>query len=169
MQSGAIDSVQTIVNIFDPLAFDSLVPICQHNKVSVIARCVLDEGGLSGFLSEQTRFDEGDFRADYFNAESQGDYIKRVEQLRRFIPEFADSLAELALRYVLSHAGITCATVSMHVPEYASMNIHAANQGALPSDVFEEIRKYDRWLSNLYQPKYFPSKQRQYPLASEQS
>ena len=28
VRSGLIDSVQTIVNIFDPLAFDSLIPLC---------------------------------------------------------------------------------------------------------------------------------------------
>lgn len=66
VNSGLIQSVQTIINIFDPLAFDSLVPACQENKVFVIARCVLDEGGLTGTLNRDTTFEEGDFREKYF-------------------------------------------------------------------------------------------------------
>ena len=61
IQSGQINSVQTVFNIFDPIALDCLVPICQ-NDVAVIARCILDEGGLTGFLKEDSEFEEGDFR-----------------------------------------------------------------------------------------------------------
>ncbi|WP_395338378.1 aldo/keto reductase [Ningiella sp. W23] len=156
VKSGLIDSVQSIVNIFDPLALDSLVPICQENDVAFIARCVLDEGGLSGTLNASARFDANDFRADYFSADVLEEYLKRVEALKRFIPEYASNLAELALRFAISHPGITTATVSMHVLAHANSNIAAAQKGSLPSDVFEEIRRYDRWLHNLYQHKYFP-------------
>ena len=56
VMSGAIDSVQTVINIFDPLALENLVPICQKHNVAVIARCILDEGGLTGMLTPETVF-----------------------------------------------------------------------------------------------------------------
>jgi methylglyoxal reductase len=37
VMSGAIDSVQTVINIFDPCALENLVPICQKHGVAVIA------------------------------------------------------------------------------------------------------------------------------------
>jgi aryl-alcohol dehydrogenase-like predicted oxidoreductase len=157
VNSGLIDSVQTIINIFDPLAFDSLIPACQKNKVFVIARCVLDEGGLTGFLSPETEFDSGDFRADYFDHGPRSTYIEKVERLKKFIPEHADSLAELAIRYVLSHPGVSTACISMHIPKFADENIKAANKGPLSPEVFDELRKQHRWLHNLYQGKYFPT------------
>ena len=43
VQSGLVDSVQTIVNIFDSQPLDVLVPICEQHGVAVIARCILDE------------------------------------------------------------------------------------------------------------------------------
>ena len=156
VNSGMIDSVQTIINIFDPLAFDSLIPACEKNDVFVIARCVLDEGGLTGFLTPETTFDPGDFRSDYFEHGPLSTYIEKVDRLKKFIPEHADSLAELAIRYVLTHPGVSTACISMHIPKFAEENIRAAEKGPLSAEVFDEIRKQHRWLHNLYEKKYFP-------------
>ncbi len=157
VRSGMIDSVQTIINIFDPLAFDSLVPICQENNVAVIARCTLDEGGLTGFLTPETKFSKDDFRENYFTAGPLNEYIRRVKALEEYIPAYADSLPELAIRYVLSYPGVTTLTISMHIAEHAMQNISSAEKGPLPKAVFEDIRRHHRWLINLYEPKYFPA------------
>ncbi|MFC4598096.1 aldo/keto reductase [Cohnella hongkongensis] len=155
-QSGKIDSVQTVFHIFDPLALDCLVPICQDNGVAIIARCILDEGGLTGFLREDTAFEEGDFRKSYFDYMPRGVYIERVNKLKEaFVPKYARSLAELAIKFVLHHPGITTAISSMHVPQYAEENIAAANADPLPDDVFEEIRRHYRWVRNFYETKYW--------------
>ena len=156
VRNGLVDSVQTIINIFDPLAFDSLVPLCQEKKVAVMARCVLDEGGLTGFLKEDTTFPKTDFRNDYFEHGPQIEYIRRVEALKQFIPDYASSLAELAIKFVLYHPGITCANISMHIPEYADENINVVDKKPLTEEVFTEIRRHHRWLVNLYENKYFP-------------
>jgi methylglyoxal reductase len=156
VNSGFISSVQTIINIFDPLALDSLVPACQKNNVAVIARCVLDEGGLTGMLKDDTTFEEGDFREKYFINGPQAEYVARVEKLKQYVPEHADSLAELAIRFVLTHPGVTTACISMHVPKFADENIKAAAKGPLPEAVFHEIRCHHRWLHNLYTGFYFP-------------
>ena len=54
--SGRIQSVQAVFNIFDPTPLDCLITICVENDVAVLARCVLDEGGLTGFFSPETAF-----------------------------------------------------------------------------------------------------------------
>lgn len=59
--SGRIQSVQAVFNIFDPTPLDCLIPMCVENEVAVLARCVLDEGGLTGFLSKDTKFAADDF------------------------------------------------------------------------------------------------------------
>jgi len=156
VQSGNIDSVQTVFNIFDPLALDSLVPICQEHNVAVIARCILDEGGLTGFLQEDTAFEEGDFRKSYFEYLPRSVYIERVRRLKdAFVPAYASSLAELAIKFALHHPGVTTAITSMHVPRYAEENIAAAGAEPLPDDVFETIRRHHRWVRNFYETKYW--------------
>ncbi|AEI42969.1 aldo/keto reductase [Paenibacillus mucilaginosus] len=156
IQSGQIDAVQTVFNIFDPLALDCLIPICQEHQVAVIARCILDEGGLTGFLREDTVFEPDDFRASYFDYMPRQVYINRVNRLREeYVPAYANSLAELAIRFVLHHPGVTTAISSMHIPQYADENISAAGRDPLPGEVFEQIRRHHRWVRNFYETKYW--------------
>lgn len=156
IQSGRIDSVQTVFNIFDPLPLDCLIPFCQENNVAVMARCILDEGGLTGFLKEDTKFEEGDFRKSYFDYLPRHLYIERVNKLRdTFIPKYASSLAELAIKFVLHHPGVTTALTSMHISQYADENIAAVDGEPLPDEVFEQIRRHHRWVRNLYETKYW--------------
>jgi methylglyoxal reductase len=46
VMSGAIDSVQTIINIFDPTALEVLVPFCQKYDVAVIVNRLPHAGDL---------------------------------------------------------------------------------------------------------------------------
>lgn len=156
VKSGKIDSVQTVFHIFDPLPLDCLIPLCQENDVAVIARCILDEGGLTGFLRADTEFEEGDFRKSYFDYLPRELYIERVDRLRdAYVPKYAASLAELAIKFVLHHSGVTTAISSMHVPQYANENIAAVDRDMLPDDIFEEMRRYHRWVRNFYETKYW--------------
>ena len=85
-------------------------------------------------------------------------YINRVNKLRdEFIPKYANSLAELAIKFVLHHPGITTAISSMHIPKYADENIAAVAGEPLPDEVFEDIRRNHRWVRNLYETKYWKS------------
>ncbi|AFC28927.1 aldo/keto reductase [Paenibacillus mucilaginosus] len=155
VRSGKIDSIQTVFNIFDPLPLDCLIPECQKHDVAVIARCVLDEGGLTGFLTQDTTFADGDYRKSFFGSVPREMYIERVDRLRSFIPQYAASLAELAIRFVLQHPAVTTAAISMHVPQYTEENIAAADRDPLPPAVFEELRKHHRWVRNFYDNKFW--------------
>jgi len=156
VQSGAIDSIQTIINIFDPLALEMLVPACVEHSVAVIARCVLDEGGLTGFLREDTAFEPGDFRDGYFDLSvPRSAYIAKVDRLRRYVPRYASSLAALALRFVLQTPGVTTAISSMHIQRFAEMNIDALGEGPLDEAVFTELFEKHRWTKNFSDFKNF--------------
>ncbi|MBD2871979.1 aldo/keto reductase [Paenibacillus arenilitoris] len=156
VQSGLIDSVQTVFHIFDPQPLDCLIPACVRNNVAVIARCILDEGGLTGYLKEDTVFEDGDFRKSHFDYMPRSVYIERVDRLQEaYIPKYADSLAELAIKFVLQHPGVTTAISSMHVTKFADENIAAAGREPLPEDVFEDIRRHHRWVRNFYESKYW--------------
>ncbi|WP_217594716.1 aldo/keto reductase [Cohnella sp. GbtcB17] len=155
VQIGKIDAVQTVFNIFDPLPLDCLIPFCEENRVAFLARCVMDEGGLTGFLTADMTFGDDDYRKSYFDYVPREMYIERVDRLRKFVPQYADSLAELAIRFVLRHPGVTTALVSMHVPAHADQNIVSAGKEPLPDDVFEELYKYHRWVRNFYDTKFW--------------
>ncbi|MBG7607212.1 MAG: aldo/keto reductase [Verrucomicrobia bacterium] len=151
--SGRIQSVQAVFNIFDPTPLDCLIPICAENEVAVLARCVLDEGGLTGFLSQETAFAEDDFRANYFDQGPRDLYLEKVGGLRKFLPEHAGSLASLALKFVTMHPGVTTALSSMNIREHAEANVAAMEEEPLSDEVFTEIRFYHRWIHNFYSGK----------------
>ena len=151
--SGRIQSVQAVFNIFQPTPLDCLIPICAENEVAVLARCVLDEGGLTGFLSQETAFAEDDFRANYFDQGPRDLYLEKVGGLRKFLPEHAGSLASLALKFVTMHPGVTTALSSMNIREHAEANVAAMEEEPLSDEVFTEIRFYHRWIHNFYSGK----------------
>ncbi len=155
VMSGLIDSVQTIFNVFDPAPLDCLVPIAQQDNVAIIARCIMDEGGLSGFLQEGTQFSKDDFRQTFFDAIPRQMYIDRVNALKIFVPEYASSLTALAIKYAIHHPGITTALTSMHIEKFANQNIAAVDETPLPENVFEAIRRNHRWIRNFYDSKYW--------------
>lgn len=156
VMSGRIDSVQTIVNIFDPTALEVLAPICAQHRVAVIARCILDEGGLTGFLTPDLGFPEGDFRRDYFDATvPRSAYIEKVEALRPFIPAHASSLAALAIKFALHDPRITSAITSMHIPAYAEANIAALSEPPLSQEIFTRLMTRHRFIKNLNNVKHF--------------
>lgn len=148
--SGRIHAVQTVLNIFDPTALDCLVPLCQRHGVAVLARCVLDEGGLTGSVSMDSEFADDDFRANYFDQGPRGHYIAKVDALRQFVPEHAGSLAALALKFATHHPGVTTALSSMHVREHADANVAAMNEEPLDDEIFAELRDHHRWIRNFY-------------------
>src|SRR5690606_14017268 len=62
LRTGLIDGVQVIYNIFDQAPEDSLFPLCEELNIGVIARVPFDEGTLTGTLTKDTKFPEGDWR-----------------------------------------------------------------------------------------------------------
>src|SRR5262249_58169619 len=51
LETGLVDSVQVVYNIFDQAPEDELLPYCQAHGIAVIARVPFDEGSLTGTLT----------------------------------------------------------------------------------------------------------------------
>jgi aryl-alcohol dehydrogenase-like predicted oxidoreductase len=66
VKSGLIDAVQVIYNIFEQRPLDELFPTCREHGVAVIARVPFDEGTLTGNLTMESSWPEGDWRNTYF-------------------------------------------------------------------------------------------------------
>ena len=79
LETGLIDAVQVVYNIFDQNPEDELFPYCQQHGIAVIARVPFDEGSLTGTLTPQTSWPEGDWRNLYFTAE----HLRRDAPARR--------------------------------------------------------------------------------------
>ena len=80
MRTGLIDAVQVIYNIFDQTPEAHMLPLAQEMNIGILARVPLDEGALSGTITESTTFPAGDFREYYFRG---ADRKKQVVRARR--------------------------------------------------------------------------------------
>ncbi len=86
LETGLIDAVQVIYNIFDQAPQDRLLPLCEELDVAVIARVPFDEGTLIGTLTKDSRWPEGDWRNTYFVPENLNASVDRAEMLRLLSP-----------------------------------------------------------------------------------
>ena len=102
IETGVVDTVQVIYNIFDQSPEDELLAACERMDVGVIVRVPLDEGGLTGRVGPGTEFPEGDFRARYFRDDRLQQVEEHVGALVADLGIEREELPETALRYVLS-------------------------------------------------------------------
>src|SRR5262245_57956196 len=79
IRTGLIDSVQVIYNVFDQSPEENLFPLCVERNIGVIARVPLDEGALTGSVTEQTTFPPGDFRQWYFRGDHKRQVVEHVD------------------------------------------------------------------------------------------
>jgi aryl-alcohol dehydrogenase-like predicted oxidoreductase len=115
--------------------------------VGVIARCVLDSGGLSGALTDS------DFAARAFLKHAPVELYRQKlsDLLWEFVPLAAPDLATLALRFAISHPAITALTVGMQTKAQVDSAMAAIDQGALPVEVVDRIRRRHVWTKNFYE------------------
>lgn len=149
VRSGAVDSVQVIYNIFDQAPADALLPACLEHGVGVIVRVALDEGGLTGRITADTTFPEGDFRNGYFRDDRPAQVERRVAAIVADLGISADQLAEYALRFVLSSPAVSTVIPGMRRPSNVERNVKVGDGVPLPDRVLEKLAAH-RWERNFY-------------------
>jgi aryl-alcohol dehydrogenase-like predicted oxidoreductase len=148
IRTGLIDTVQVIYNIFDQTPERALFPLCQRENIGVLARVPLDEGALAGHVTHDTKFPPGDFREWYFRGDRKRQVVEHVEPLRRDLGPDAN-LAETALRFVISNPAVSTVIPGMRTVRHAEANAALSEQGALPRDTVEVLRRH-AWDRNFY-------------------
>ncbi|MDX2430709.1 MAG: aldo/keto reductase [Bacteroides sp.] len=143
VKSGIIDSVQLIYNIFDQNPKDELFPACREQNVGVIARVPFDEGTLTGLLTKETTWPDGDWRNTYFVPENLISSVEHADALKPLVPE-GMTMPEMALRFILGEASVSTIIPGMRKLSHAEMNIACSDAGTLDATLMHELEKH-RW------------------------
>jgi aryl-alcohol dehydrogenase-like predicted oxidoreductase len=143
LDTGLIDAVQVVYNVFDQAPEDVLFPACRARGVAVIARVPFDEGTLTGTLTRDSRWPEGDWRNLYFSPENLAASVARAEALAPLVPG-GSTLSELALRFILSCPDVTTMIPGMRKTRHVDANLAASDRGPLPPDLIAALRGH-RW------------------------
>ncbi len=150
IKTGLVNAVQVIYNIFDQSAATNLFPLCQQMKVGVLARVPLDEGGLTGSITEQTVFEPGEFREAYFRGDRKRQVVEHVAALQRDLAGQPGTMAEIALRFCLSHKAVSTVIPGMRRVETVESSCRVPNAGPLDAETLAILKKH-AWKRNFYQ------------------
>ena len=149
-----VQSVQIIYNIFRQRPAELFFGEAQRRNVGILARLPLSSGLLSGKFGRDTQFSPGDHRGanrdgawfDRGETFSGLDYeagLAAVEALRPLVAA-GQSMAQMALRWILMSAAVTCAIPGAKRAAQVEENVRAADQPPLPENVLAQIRSiYD--------------------------
>jgi aryl-alcohol dehydrogenase-like predicted oxidoreductase len=143
LESGLVDSVQVVYNIFDQDPEDELFPYCEAHRIAIIARVPFDEGSLTGHLTRETTWPDGDWRNLYFKPPQLAATLDRVDRLLPLVPE-GQTLPDLALRFILHHPAVTTTIPGMRTPAHVKANLGASDGQLLSPGLLEQLRPH-RW------------------------
>lgn len=149
IESGAVDTVQVIYNVFDQAPEDELLPACEQHDVGVIARVPFDEGSLTGRIGPDTEFPEGDFRNRYFRDDRKQQVADRVQAILDDLGIDREQLPEVALRYVLSHPAVSTVIPGMRTVRNVERNAATGDGRGLPAGQAEALKPH-RWIRDFY-------------------
>jgi aryl-alcohol dehydrogenase-like predicted oxidoreductase len=149
VESGVVDTLQVIYNVFDQSPEDELFPAAEAAGVGIIVRVPFDEGALAGAVRPDTTFPEGDFRTRYFRDDRKADVWSRVQAIAADAGVEPDELANVALRFCLSHQAVSTVIPGMRTVRNVERNVAAAAAGPLDRNVLARLRPH-RWVRNFY-------------------
>jgi aryl-alcohol dehydrogenase-like predicted oxidoreductase len=150
VRTGIIHAVQVIYNIFDQSAEEHLFPLCLEKKVGVLARVPLDEGGLTGTITEDTRFEPGEFRDSYFRGDRKRELVEHINALKRDLAGVPGTLAEISLRFCLSHSAVSSVIPGMRRVATVESSCKVSAMGPLDRKTLAILKRHV-WNRNFYQ------------------
>jgi len=154
-----VKSIQVIYNIFRQRPSEVLFGECLRRKVGILARVPLASGLLTGKLTKNQVFEADDHRT--FNRHGEAfdrgetfsgvDYdtaLAAVDGLRPLVPRGA-TLAQWALRWILTQEAVTCAIPGVRRAAQVEDNLAASELDEIPADVLKKV-------AQIYQERIKP-------------
>jgi len=141
-QSGRVDAIQVIYNIFEQTPERELFPAAEAYGVGILPRVPFEEGALTGTLRPSATFHPDDWRGQYFTPERLEEVERRVEPLRAYLDAYTPDLALLALRFCLHHPAVSSVLPGMRRVANVEANMRASDVHLRP-EIIEALRSHD--------------------------
>ena len=165
MEYPGVASVQIIFNMVRQRPADRFLADALGNDVGILARVPLASGLLTGKYDRASTFAENDHRNynrhgaafDVGETFAGLDYetgLEFVAALRELAPDGATT-AQLALRWILMHEGVTAAIPGAKSPEQARGNAAAADLAPLSDEVMARVTElYEQYAKPLVHQRW---------------
>jgi aryl-alcohol dehydrogenase-like predicted oxidoreductase len=103
-------SVQANYNLLDRQAERDILPYCRERGIAVIVRGPLARGKLSGRFTKNQKFEATDIRNNWLDDDNREGFERDVDTVDRLKPiaeKYGFTMAELAVKFVLTHVAVT--------------------------------------------------------------
>jgi len=149
---GLVDSVQVVFNMFEQRPAQRLFPAGEKTNTAFIARVPLDSGSLVGHWTKDSyaSFEPGSQPHQMFRGERFAETFARVEALKAVCKPYHPTLAEAAMRYVLSAPQLSTLIPGMKNRTEVDMNTAYLDDKVFPEALKAEVAKHG-WVRNYYQ------------------
>ncbi len=119
-----VDSIQCVFNMLDPRNYE-LIEAAKVKGVAVIAREPLCNGFLTGKITPETIFEQGDIRSTMPESYKQN-LIDSADQLKKMFSHRNESLSQLALKYVLMSKAVSVVIPGAKNPQQVEQNLQSS-------------------------------------------
>ena len=137
-----LDCIQVRYNLLERQAEEKLFPKVMQYGIGVIVRIPLLFGLLTGKFTQNTSFSKDDHRHMNLSPDKLNNYLLALNRCKPLFDSYPDqTMAQISLRFSLSHAACHIAIPGAKSPEQAVMNCQASDHGVIPSHLLELIPK----------------------------
>jgi aryl-alcohol dehydrogenase-like predicted oxidoreductase len=149
---GLVDSIQVIFNMFEQRPAQKLFPAGEKSNTAFIARVPLDSGSLVGNWTKDSyaTFEPGSQPHSMFRGERFAETLQRVSVLKSLCAPYYNSLAEAAMRYVLSEPQVSALIPGMKNRAEVDMNVIYSDGKTFPEELKAKLTAHG-WIRNYYQ------------------
>jgi len=129
LSKGYIASDQPRYNPLEREIEKDVLPYCAENQISVLAYSPIAQGLMTGKVTTDRTFSEGDARADkpWFSIENRERVLGMLERIKPIAEAHDATLAQVATRWVIDQPGITTAIVGARTEEQVAENAKAGS------------------------------------------
>ena len=133
---GLVASQQVVLNLFEQRPAGDLFRAGVGTQ-GFIARVPLDSGSLVGHWDDDSyaNFPEGSVPAQLFRGGRFAETLRRMRALKALCAPYYPTLAEAAMRYVLSCPELSCVISGMLNPDQMDMNVVYSDGAVFPEDL----------------------------------
>lgn len=150
-ESGLVDSIQVIHNVFEQKPEHDLFPAAAASQTAIIARVVLDSGSLSGAWTPDSYdgWADGSVLKTMFREERFARTLERITEMKKVTEPFYEGLDEAAVRFVLDRPEVSTAIVGMTSQKRIARNVSFADGRGLADGLRERLAGFE-WERNFY-------------------
>ena len=154
VEIGPVASVQPRFNILDREIEQDVLPLCREHGVGVIVYSPLERGLLTGKITLDREFPEGDSRTKgpLFDRKNRQRVLDAIEKIRPIAEAYDATPAQVMANWVFGTPGVTAAIVGARNPEQARENAGAMSFVLTTEDrehIEDAFRDIERYLVKL--------------------